>query len=261
MRRSRLAIVLVLATLIALGFGIAVDKLQDRTPNEGDADVPDKRQESTDVGKAGKQEFQIGLIGDIPYNFEEQRKTEVLFGQMNGQKLAFVVHVGDIKSGNSPCTDGIFFREKARFENSANPLVYIPGDNEWTDCGGTGYDPIERLERLREIFFEGDESLGQETISLTRQSAAYPENVRWTYGDVTFLGLNVPGGNNNRGHASGEYVARNEANLEWIREGFIHAEADGSSAVMLFIQANPGFELPPKCTLATKTSSPPSKRR
>ncbi len=245
-RRSHLAIVLVLAALIALGFGLAVAELQGRAPDEGDAGAPDRLQESTDVDEMGEQEFEIGLIGDIPYNLEEQRKTEVLFRQMNGQKLAFVVHVGDIKSGDSPCTDETFFRERERFENSANPLVYVPGDNEWTDCEHTGYDPVERLERLREIFFVGEESLGKKTVSLTRQGAAYPENVRWTYGDVTFLGLNVPGSNNNRGHASGEYVARNEANLEWIREGFNHAEANGSSVVMLFIQANPGFELPPE---------------
>ena len=246
MLRSHLAIVLVLAALMALGVGIAVAELQGSAPDEGDAGARDKLQESTHVGDVGEQEFEIGLIGDIPYNFEEQHKTEVLFGQMNRRKLAFVVHVGDIKSGDSPCTDEIFFRERERFENSTTPLVYVPGDNEWTDCERTGYDPVERLERLREIFFVGDESLGEKTISLTRQRAAYPENVRWTYGEVTLLGLNVPGGNNNRGHASGEYVARNEANLEWIREGFSHAEADGSSAVMLFIQANPGFELPPE---------------
>ena len=246
MPRSHLTIVLVLAALMALGVGLAVAELQGRAPDEGDASVPDKLQESTDVDEVGEQEFEIGLIGDIPYNLEEQRKTEVLFRQLNGQKLAFVVHLGDIKSGDSPCTDEIFFREKERFENSANPLVYVPGDNEWTDCDHTGYDPVERLELLREIFFVGEESLGKKTVSLTRQGAAYPENVRWTYGDVTFLGLNVPGSNNNRGHASGEYVARNEANLEWIREGFNHAEANGSSAVMLFIQANPGFELPPE---------------
>src|SRR5215203_4200337 len=167
MRRSHLAIVLVLAALMALGLGLAVAELQGRAPDEGDAGMLDKLQESTDVDEVGEQEFEIGIIGDIPYNLEEQRKTDVLFRQMNGQKLAFVVHVGDIKSGDSPCTDEIFFRERERFENSANPLVYVPGDNEWTDCGNTGYDLAERLlthkedlERLREIFFVGEESLG-----------------------------------------------------------------------------------------------------
>jgi hypothetical protein len=228
--RRHLTIAMVLALLVILGFNIVLAKLQERTPDE------------RDVGVAT---FEIGLIGDTPYNVEQQRETEVLFGELNSETLVFVVHIGDIKSSGSPCTDEVFFREKKRFENSDHPLIYVPGDNEWTDCHLTGYDPIERLERLREIFFVGEESLGEETIPLTRQSTDYPENVRWSHGGVTFLGLNVPGSNNNRGRAPEEYAARNEANLEWMREGFDRAKANGSSAVMIFIQANPGFKRPP----------------
>jgi hypothetical protein len=175
---------MVLALLFILGFNIVLAKLQERTPDERDAGVAT---------------FEIGLIGDTPYNVEQQRETEVLFGELNSETLVFVVHIGDIKSSGSPCTDEVFFREKKRFENSDHPLIYVPGDNEWTDCHLTGYDPIERLERLREIFFVGEESLGEETIPLTRQSTDYPENVRWSHGGVTFLGLNVPGSNKVRG--------------------------------------------------------------
>jgi hypothetical protein len=230
-----LAIALVLAVLVALGFGITLTKLQEGVPNEGGSGVSKK--------------FEVGLIGDIPYDAEQQRKTEVLFRRMDAEELAFIVHVGDIKSGDSPCTDEIFLREKERFENSANPLIYVPGDNEWTDCYRTGYDPVERLRSLREIFFQGDESFGKKTIPLTRQSADYPENVRWSYGGVTFIGLNIPGSNNNLGRTpedDAEYAARNEANLGWMRENFDRARADGSSAIMIVMQANPGFELPPE---------------
>lgn len=229
MRRRYLTIALGLALLAILVFNIVLANVREVPPREGDTGVT---------------HFEIGLIGDIPYNVEQQHKTDVLFGHLNSESLAFVVHVGDIKSGGSPCTDEVFLRERKRFENSDHPLIYVPGDNEWTDCHLSGYDPIERLQRLRKIFFVGNESLGEETITLTRQSADYPENVRWTYGDVTFLGLNIPGSNNNRGRAPDEYADRNEANLEWMGEGFDHAEADGSSAVMIAIQANPGFARP-----------------
>jgi len=248
-RKSHLTIALILALLVALGASSALlDKLQEeRTSGEDGAGLPDHGQERTpSAGEEGAPQFEIGLIGDLPYTDEEERKTEVLFGEMDSERLAFVVHVGDIKSGSAPCTDEILFREKERFDSSAHPLFYVPGDNEWTDCGRTGYDPLERLERLREIFFEGDESLGQETIPLAHQGTDYPENVRWSYGGVTFLGLNVPGPNNNYEGTSGEYESRNEANLEWLREGFERAAADGSSALMVFFQANPGFELPPE---------------
>jgi hypothetical protein len=248
-RRIDLTIPLILAGLIVLGISISLlGNLQtERSPGEDDAGSPDKGQErAPGEGEESTPEFEIGLIGDLPYTAEEERKTEVLFEEMDRQGLAFVVHVGDIKSGSSPCTDELFLREKERFEGSASPLFYVPGDNEWTDCERTGYDPIERLERLRELFFEGDESLGKEKLPLTRQSPDYPENVRWSYGGLTFLGLNVPGPNNNRDddEAPGEYARRNDANLEWLREGFQRAETEESSALMVAFQANPGFELP-----------------
>ncbi len=254
MHRSRLTITLCLALVVVLAVSIVLAKGQEAPPDEGDARTT---------------KFEIGLIGDIPYNTEQQRKTEVLFERLDSEKVAFVIHVGDIKSSSSPCTDKVFLREKKRFEGLEHPLIYVPGDNEWADCYQTGYDPIERLERLRKIFFVGDESLGKKTIPLTRQGADYPENVRWAYGDVTFLGLNVPGSNNNRGRAPEEYAARNEANLRWIREGFDRAEADRSSAVMIAIQANPGFERPQGkrtgyndllATLERETQSPSASR-
>jgi hypothetical protein len=248
-RRSRLITILFLAGLVALAVSIALFAVwqEERTSGEDGASSPDNGQERIPAaGEESIPEFEIGLIGDIPYTAEEERKTEVLFREMDSERLAFVVHIGDIKSGSAPCTDELFFRERERFESSAHPLFYVPGDNEWTDCARTGYDPLERLERLREIFFRGDESLGEEKIPLTRQGTDYPENVRWSYGGVTFVGLDVPGPNNNYEGAPGEYESRNEANLEWLRKGFKHATADGSSALMVVLQANPGFELPPK---------------
>jgi hypothetical protein len=231
-QRKGLALALSLVLVVILGISIALPQVL-VAPPRGE-------------GGSGVTRFEIGLIGDIPYNAEELRKTDILFRRLDSEKLAFVIHVGDIKGETTPCTDETFLREKKRFENSEHPFFYVPGDNEWADCYHSGYDPVERLERLREIFFVGDTSLGEETIPLTRQGADYPENVRWTYGDVTFLGLNVPGGNNNRVREPEEYAARTKANLEWIRKGFDRAEADGSSAIMVAIQANPGFERPPE---------------
>jgi len=87
---------------------------------------------------------------------------------------------------------------------------------------------------------------------LTRQSeqaqySKFRENVRWVYGDVMFLGLNIPGSNNNFGRtpeADAEYFERNAANLAWMRSAFNIAKSANSRGIMLIIQANPGFELP-----------------
>lgn len=109
-------------------------------------------------------------------------------------------------------------------------------------------DPLERLDFLRGIFFPTDQSLGERTITLNRQSDAYPENVRWTRGGVTFATLHIVGSNNNLGRtpeADAEYTARNAANLEWLHESFEAARKKDSPGIMIAIQANPGFELEP----------------
>ena len=44
------------------------------------------------------------------------------------------MHLGDIKNGSSQCTTSYFEQIRADFDGFADPLVYTPGDNEWTDC-------------------------------------------------------------------------------------------------------------------------------
>ena len=74
------------------------------------------------------------------------------------------------------------------FAQFNTPMEYVPGDNEWTDCDRTTLaapytantsDSVDRLSYLRTLSYPTDQSLGQSTLTLTRQSAAYPENVRW----------------------------------------------------------------------------------
>jgi hypothetical protein len=63
-----------------------------------------------------------------------------------------------------------------------------------------------------------------------------------------FAGLHIVGSNNNLGRtpeADAEYAARNAATLTWLRETFAAARQQDARAVMLVIQANPGFELAP----------------
>ena len=233
MNRSRLLFVLTVAVLIAGASAAAVAK-----PS----------------GTARGGPFDVALIGDIPYNAVQEQQTARLFGELDTEKLAFIAHDGDIKSGSSACTDDVYGRELRRFEASENPLVYTPGDNEWTDCHcqpnptPEEADPLNRLAYLRGVFFSDDDSLGRKEIGLERQGEDYPENARWQRGGVTFATLHVVGSNNNRpttlsnGTVVGneaEYQARNAANLEWLAETFDAAEASESPAVMLVIQANP----------------------
>lgn len=199
--------------------------------------------------------LKFGLIGDLPYTPEQDPKFINLVNDINRSKLAFVVHDGDFKSGSTLCNDETFYQCKQLFETFAAPFIFVPGDNEWTDChraNNGSYEPLERLAKLREIFFQDNKSL-QRTLHLTRQSkqpqyVKFRENVRWNYGDVIFVGLNIPGSNNNFGRtpeADAEYSERNAANLAWMQEAFDIAKHDNSKGIMLIIQANPGFGLLP----------------
>jgi len=197
----------------------------------------------------------FALIGDTPYTALEEIAFDGLMADLDRTPLAFVVHVGDFKNGGSPCTDELFRQRFAVFNASVHPFVFLFGDNEWTDChrpSAGGYDPAERLRKLREIFTAGDRSLGKRTMTLERQSedarwAKFRENVRWMHGGVVFVGLNVPGSNNNRGRAGAsdeEWAERNEANIAWVRAGFREADQRRAPGVVLALQADPFFELP-----------------
>jgi hypothetical protein len=203
--------------------------------------------------------FTFALVGDLGYSPEEEPWVDNVFADLNRDtSLAFVVHVGDLSAPRFGCLNELRARRLAQFRASAHPLVYTPGDNDWTDChepAVKGGDPLERLANLRTVFFVGDQTLGQRTLPLTRQSqsedsgmAKYRENARWDLGGVTFVTLHVVGSNNGLGRTpegDAEHVERNKANIAWLKQGFAHAKVNNSRAIMILQQANIFPELPP----------------
>ena len=199
--------------------------------------------------------FSVGLWGDAPYTAEQLPGTMAMIADMNAAGLAFSVFDGDIKGG-APCADRFYTEALARFQAFTHPLVYVPGDNEWTDCQTGGHDPRERLAHLRRTFFSSPgESLGQRRMPLEHQAPPYVENTRWQMGGVVFVGLHVPGSNNGKVDdpavpaavaepANAEFRARDAANREWLTGSFALARRIDAAGVMVVIQANPGFEVP-----------------
>jgi hypothetical protein len=165
------------------------------------------------------------------------------------------------------CSDDVYAAAAARFEAFRSPLIYVPGDNEWTDChriNNGGYNALERLNYLRQTMFAEERSFGQRTLRLQHQGplgGVYSENTRWTYRDVVFLGLNIPGSNNNKVGTdcissksvrtqadcdadNVEYQARDAANISWLHDSFVLAKSRGMRGLMVTIQADMGFDLP-----------------
>lgn len=204
--------------------------------------------------------YKIGIFGDLAYVEAREPQLANVLEDLDRADLQFVVHVGDLGSPRAgSCTDGLWARRLAQFRASAHPLIYTPGDNEWTDChdkqGVPNGDPLERLVKLRSVFFAGETSLGRRTIALSRQSASadakltkFRENVRWDLGSVTFLTLHVPGSNNGLGRTpegDAEFAERNAADIAWLKAGMAHARSANARAVMIFQQANIFPQFPP----------------
>lgn len=192
----------------------------------------------------------FGLMGDTPYSEVQVQQLDALIEDMNSQKLAFVVHVGDIVSGNGLCTDEWFEARQRQFQKLRHPFILLPGDNDWVDCHRGGFDPLDRLNKVRQLFHSGERSIGQQTIQLERQSsnprfAEYREHVRWSSGGVMFVGLNVQGSNNNLGRTAEmdlEHHKRMTAVLTWLQESMALADQHQVAGVVILAQANPSFD-------------------
>lgn len=199
--------------------------------------------------------FTFLAFGDAPYGLPgDESRFKLLTDQANRLKPAFVVHIGDIKSGHSSCGDPMFFYIRDLFARFEGPLIYTPGDNEWTDCHrilAGQFNPVERLQRLRQIFFTDSYSLGRTRLKLTRQSedpafAAYVENAMWDAPGIQFATVHVVGSGNNFHHHlpdRSEYIARNAANLAWLDRVFGRATGTGARTVVLFMHADPLFQV------------------
>ena len=188
--------------------------------------------------------FTFAVIGDYPYVPEDVPKFDRLIEAVNAEGPALVLHVGDL--GSKVCTDAALNTSLAAIGRFTMPVVYTPGDNEWTDCHESGVEPVQRLSRVRQLFFPSEQSLGGRTVTVTRQSPEYPENSRLSFGDVTFVAVHQVGSSNGLGRTAesdAEAVARSAAGQAWIRAGFESAVSGGSKGIVVFFQADPNFDL------------------
>ena len=196
----------------------------------------------------GSGAIKFALIGDAPYSAAEAAALDAMIEQMNQEDLAFVIHVGDITGGRGPCTDEWFEARKRQFEKFRHPFVIVPGDNDWVDCHRTGFDPMERLSKFRELFESGNTSLASRDLRLERQSGRheeYREHMRWIAGGVLFVGVNVQGSNNNLGRTpamDAEHRSRMAAVFAWLEDGVQLAEKRRLAGMLIFTQGDPEFE-------------------
>ena len=198
----------------------------------------------------------FAVIGDVPYGADQVARFPAWVSQINADPdVDLAVHVGDIKNGSSRCDDGYLSLIRGQFDRFEDPLVYTPGDNEWTDCHRTnngGYNPLERLDVVRETFFDRPgTTLGDRPVRVASQAAVgLPENV-WLRRDRLAVGaVHVVGSNNGRKPWSGlglteptpeqlaEEQHRMQSSIALVRQLFADAARRQDRAVVVFLQAD-----------------------
>lgn len=159
--------------------------------------------------------FDFVALGDTAYNLPADYPVyERLIERINATKPAFSIHVGDTW-GALPCTEEAHRNVLGWFARYTQPVVYTPGDNEWTDCrkpevlrtfgrvmsgqgtpqemaelgrlrsldsafAGESYgDVLGSLATIRRVFFAAPRSLGAVTMPVVRQAdvQAFPSMV------------------------------------------------------------------------------------
>jgi hypothetical protein len=198
--------------------------------------------------------YTFAVIGDIPYGADALVNFPANIAQINADPAVdWVTHLGDIKSGSTVCSDDYFQLIRSEFDQFQDPLVYSPGDNEWTDChrpNNGGYNPLERLAKVRQVFFTNPgRTLGQNSVPVSSQAAlGLPENVRWSRAGLGFAAVHVVGSNNSLAPWTGqtaptpeqtvEVLGRTSASIQLIHDLFADARHEHQRAVVLLLQAD-----------------------
>lgn len=196
--------------------------------------------------------FAFAALGCLPEggpnSFEDFQRV---LGEIERHHPAFAIHLGDIKGGGEVPTVARYERVRAAFDAMETPLIYTPGDNEWTDVhreSNGSQDPLEWLARIRAMFFEKEESHGRHPIPLVTQRhdpryAKFVENARWEHEGVVFATVHAIGSSNNDQPdvpgAVQEFEERDAADAAWIRATFARAKEIDALGVVLGFQADP----------------------
>jgi hypothetical protein len=206
----------------------------------------------------------LAVIGDTPYGDAQVADFPDLVDAVNRDRaVRRVIHLGDIKSGSSTCTDERFRSVFALYEMFDDPFLFTPGDNDWTDChraNNGGFDPLERLAALRRVAYPvPGRSRGGRSVSVRTQADDPPnqefvENQLWSQREVVFSLVHVVGSNNDlapwfgadetpeqRARRLAEFERREQANLAWLERSFEVAERRDAPAVVVGMQADTFF--------------------
>ncbi len=172
--------------------------------------------------------FNFSVMGDVPYGEQE---LALLVRQVDElpRTSAFVIHLGDIKDGTTPCDEAVYARVSGVLRRSVQPTFIIPGDNEWNDCDR----PKQAWRFWTKHFLKLDEHWKQ-TFTVTRQKSR-PENFAFTHEGALFVGITMVGG---AVHDKSEWKDFLKDGSEWVEEQFKN-EGEKVKCAVVFAHAFP----------------------
>lgn len=200
--------------------------------------------------------FSFIALGDMPYYKKPEDKGpadaefKALIAAINERRPDFTLHIGDTKSGGTACGRALLEEQRDLMNTFEAPLVYTPGDNEWTDCKtDSTSNPRQQLRLIRELYFPRAISLGRKPIPLERQAdlmpetaALYVENSRFRWKDVMVVTAHVAGSNNGlEAHdldAVREFFDRDQAVRAWLENSFAQAEEAQAKAIVVALHGD-----------------------
>ncbi len=158
----------------------------------------------------GEDKLKFGMMGDTSYVPGTEPLLDDLIKSIDISDINLALHLGDIQ-GLQDCSLAYDQARLSQFNRSRTPLIYTPGDNEWSDCSNE--DALEALTHVRSVFFPTRNnqlggpamSLGQRPITLMRQSdrgntsstlfeaSKFVENQAWIKSGIMFITLNIAG--------------------------------------------------------------------
>lgn len=191
------------------------------------------------------------VMGDAPYYWWEEQRYDHLVEALNADSLDWVIHLGDLFW--VPCSDAKMRERLEVLQRIRHPVVFTPGDNEWTDCWGRRegrFAPLDRLAKLREIYYpEPGRTLGGRPMTVISQASdsswsEFVENVRWARGGIVFATFHLVGSRNATEAFPGRTEAddraalrRTEAAATWLRATFDEARESSANGVFLALHA------------------------
>jgi hypothetical protein len=197
------------------------------------------------------------------------RLTKFIATAIRNGNFRFLVHYGDFKGAELPCSKPSFTAAYKQIEGllaGAGPVFYTPGDNDWTDCDRRfelidqgekekekdeakrkSHSELQRLDLLRRIFFFKNPLNLAKDWEYERQPL-YPENALWRSDKVQFGTIHLVGTYNGRveilmddvGMTLAQVAARDQANRVWLKQIFERASkfSNEADAVIITTQAD-----------------------